>query len=180
MSVAPTKTIGIKGCAVWLADERGSAIGTNPQIDNTTITAPSIEFGTTDVNIMGTLSVPDFTKLDNFSLSVNIPVDNPEAMRLCQLGLTQWIISYCVASIDARTGLESVVGYRIYARGYVTSVPSADIAVGNDTTADVTMNLVSYKKWALGADVPAFDIDRLSGKVEINGVNYSRAVDELF
>lgn len=180
MSVCTTKFVGIKGCAVWQCDEKGTAISENPQIDNTTINAPSIEFDTTDVNLMGTLAVPDFTKLSNFTLSVNIPVDNPEAMKLCVLGLNQWIISYAVSNLDASTGLETITGYRIYAKGYITSIPSAEISVGGDGTAELSMNLISYKKWALGENTAKYDIDRMTGKVEINGKNYTNSLNSLF
>lgn len=180
MSSCTVKFIKIGGVSVWAADEKGTPLYQTPQVSDTTVTAPSIEFGTTDVNIMGTLSVPDFTRLDNFQLGVNIPVDNPEAKKLRKLGLQQWIISYVVSNMDAATGLETLTGYRIYAKGYVTSLPNAELSVGGDGMADLTMNLVSYKKWALGGSVAEYDIDRLTGKVEIDGVNYSNDANSLF
>ena len=180
MSRSPVKFVKICGVSVWEADENGAAVYDYPQASDVTVSMPNIEFGTTDVNILGTLSVPDFTRLENFQISASVPVDNPEAKKLFKLGLQNWVISYAVANLDSATGLETKTGYRIYARGYVSSIPNAEISTGGEGMADVSMNLVSLKKWALGASVPEFNIDRLSGKVEISGVNYAAEVNALY
>lgn len=180
MSRTPIKFVKICGVSVWAADENGAALYDTPQASDVSVSVPSIEFGTTDVNILGTLSVPDFSRLENFQLSATIPIDNPEAKKLMKLGLQNWVISYAVANLDSSTGLEQKTGYRIYARGYVSSIPNAEISTGGEGTADVSMNLVSLKKWALGASVPEFNIDRLAGKVEIDGVNYAAEVNALY
>ena len=180
MSRTLTKFVDIKGCAVWLCDENGTPIKETPQIDNTTISMPDLEFGTTEVNLLGTLSVPDFTRIDNFQLSVNMPVDNDEAMELFKPGLQQWVISYAVSNFNSGTGLEEVTGYRIYAKGYITRIPSSEISKGGDGKANLPMNLVSLKKWKLGERTAVYAIDRLTGKVEIQGVNYTQPIDELY
>lgn len=180
MSSAKTKFVQIQGCAVWESDDSMTAIDSTPNVDNTTISAPEIEFGTTDINLMGTVSVPDFTRIDNFQLSVNIPVDNPDAVKLCKLGLRQWIISYCVSNLNSETGLEDVSAYRIYAKGYITKIPVAELSQGGEGRADLSMNLVSYKKWKVGDNTPVFDIDRLTGKVEVGGVNYSQSINQMY
>lgn len=180
MSRTPIKFVKICGVSLWEADENGATLYDVPQASDVTVSMPSIEFGTTDVNILGTLSVPDFTRLENFQLSATLPVDNPEAKKLFKLGLQNWIISYAVSNLDSATGLETKTGYRIYARGYVAGIPNAELSTGGEGTSDISMNLVSLKKWALGASVPEYNIDRLSGKVEIAGVNYAAEVNALY
>ena len=169
MAVSNSKFVGIKGCAVYRC-ENDVPITSAPQVDNVTITVPEITFNTVDVNIMGTVSIPDMTSLDNIQLSVNIPVDNPDAAELMQVGLQNWRISYVVSNVNNQ-GVETITPCSIYATGFVTGIPNAEISKGGDGTADVTMNLMRFKKYT-GERVD-IDIDRSTGTLIIKGVNYN-------
>lgn len=174
MATSASKFIGIKGCAVY-ANINGS-FDHPPQADNVTISVPEIAFGTTDVNFMGTISIPDMTSLDNITLSINIPIDNPDARVLTAVGLQQWKITYCVSNMD-KQGLETLTPCCIYAKGFVTGVPNAEVSKGGDGLADVSMNLMSFTK--IVGNETLYDIDRSSNKLKVNGINYNN-VDTLF
>lgn len=180
MSKSITKFVEIKGCAVWACDDNWVPVSQNPQVDNIAISAPDIEFATTDINLMGTLSIPDFTRIDNFQIGVTVPPDNEEAMALFQPGLKHWMISYAVSNFNSQTGLEELSAYRIYAAGYITKIPTSEINKGAEGTTELPMNLAVYKKVKVGSNTAVFDINRFTGKVEINGVNYSQPIDELY
>lgn len=175
MATSLTKFVGIKGCAVYRLID-GVPMTETPQVDNITISVPEITFGTTDVNMMGVVSIPDTTSIDNITLSVNIPIDNPDARHLMAVGLQEWKITYVVSNVSSQ-GLETLTPCAIYARGWVNNIPNAEISKGGEGTADVSMNLMGFKK-VVGTDV-LFDIDRSAGKLIINGINYN-TIDTLF
>ena len=81
MSIAIKKGLGVKGCAVWKLDENGKA-GENPNVDNVSVTLPSIELETTSINLMGSVDIPDVARIGNMQLSCTTPLDVKEAMDL--------------------------------------------------------------------------------------------------
>ena len=102
MSIAIQKSLGVKGCALWKLDDEGKA-GENPNVDNVSIQLPSIELETTSITLMGTLDVPDVTRIGNLQLSATIPLDVPEAMKLCELGkVVKWMVTWASMVYDAK------------------------------------------------------------------------------
>lgn len=175
MSTQKYKSLPIKGAAIWALNENGEPISSTPQADNVPITLPSIDFGTTDVNILGTVSVPDFTRLENFQVTVDINVDNPDSKPLKKIGRQSWKITYCNAFIDSATCLETLQGIVVYCNGFVGGIPNAEVNQGAENTATITMNCMSFKKQTQDGVIEC-DIDRSAGKIEIDGVNYTESV----
>lgn len=175
MSTQLHKSLPIKGAAIWVLDQNGQPVAATPQADNVPITLPSIDFGTTDVNIMGTVSIPDFTRVENFQVTAEISVDNPDSKPLKQVGKQAWKITYCTAHIDAATGLETLQGMVVYCTGYIGGIPNAEVNQGSENTATVTMNCMSFKKQTQEGVIEC-DIDRSAGKIEIDGKNYTEAL----
>lgn len=179
MSTQIHKSLPIKGAAIWACTEDWTPVSETPQADNVPITIPSIEFGTTDVPIMGTVSVPDFTRLDNFQLTADINVDNPDSKPLKRIGQQKWKVTYCTACINSATGLEELQGFVIYASGYVGGVPASEVNQGAENTATITMNCTSFKKQTIEGVIEQ-NIDRFAGKIEIDGVNYTSSIGALY
>lgn len=179
MSIQRSKTTTIKGCSVWVLDrDSGNPITETPQADNVTVTIPNIEFGTTDVNILGNLSVPDFTRLDNFQVTVNVSVDNPDTKPLLATGLVSWKIRYAIGHVDVESGLETLVPFTYYVKGYVTSIPNSSIEQGGDGKADINMNVVAIKKQRYSDYL--YDINRLTGTVIIDGESKTSELSNLY
>lgn len=177
MSIQMHKSLPIKGCSLWLLED-DKPITSTPQADNIAITIPTIEFETTDLNIMGTMSIPDFTRIGNLQLTATIAIDNPDSRPLKRVGQQSWLIRYCTAYVDVATGLDVIEGYEIKASGYVTSIPNAEVNQGSENTGDIVMNLTSIRKMH-GADVE-LDIDRMHGKIEISGINYTTELSNFY
>lgn len=181
MSRQTNKLTTIKGCALWALDpatEQQLIAGSVPQADNITITLPELTFGTTDVNILGTLTLPDFTRIDNFTVSANIAVDNPDSKPLKKVGLQAWKITYVVGCINQQTGEEEYTPYTVYCKGYIGSIPLSSVEQGGDGMADISMNCTAIRKMK-GNEVE-FEIDRLGGSIKLGDKDYSRDINSLY
>lgn len=169
MSIALKKSLGIKGCAIFKLDEQGKA-GERPNVDNVPITLPSIELETTSINLMGSVDIPDLSRIGNLPLTVTVPIDVPEALELCELGKTvSWLITWCSQEYNSRTGETVAKSYSVNATGFITSIPNAEVNSGAENTGDITMNLIAYKKNCITDNFTAFEIDRGKGIFKING-----------
>lgn len=180
MSVALVKSLGVKGCAVWKLDESG-APGASPNVDNVSVTLPSIELESTTINLMGSLDVPDISRIGNLQLSVNIPLDVSSAMDLLELGKSvSWLITWVSMEYDSVTGVTAPKAYNVIATGFVTSIPNAEVNAGSENTGDITMNLVSYVKTCVTDNKVQFAIDRGKGIFSVNGVDLIGGIKLLY
>lgn len=180
MSVALVKSLGVKGCAVWKLDENG-ATGQNPNVDNVSIQLPSIELETTTINLMGSLDVPDLSRIGNLQLSVTVPLDVPSAMELLELGKSvRWLITWASMEYNSVTGETTPKAFTVEAAGFITSVPNAEVNSGAENTGDITMNLISYKKTNTTDKIVQFEIDRGKGIFKVLDKDLISNVSSLY
>lgn len=180
MSIAIKKGLGIKGCAVWKLDENGRE-GEKPCVDNVSVTLPAIELETTSINLMGSLDVPDVSRIGNMQLSCTVPLDIKEAMDLCDLGKTvSWLITWCSQEYNSTTGETVAKSYSVRATGFITSIPNAEVNAGAENTGEITMNLIKYKKECISDNYVAFEIDRGAGIFKIRGNNIYEQFSKLY
>lgn len=172
------KMTTIKGCAVYYVDPVKDVANNVPCADGVTCTLPEISFPTTDVAIMGTLSVPDFTRLDNITASINVCIDNPDTEPLLQVGLQSWKVTWVSGILNANTGIEEYNSHSAIVKGYVSNIPVHSVEEGGDGMAELTMNVVAYRQFKDGVELVS--IDRLSNKLSINGVNYTQGINSLY
>ena len=179
MSIAIKKGLGVKGCAVWKLV--GGEPGENPNVDNVSVTLPSIELETTTVNLMGSVDIPDISRIGNMQLSVTIPLDVKEALELCELGKTvEWLVTWCSQEYNSTTGETVAKSYSVRATGFITSIPNAEINSGAENTGEVTMNLIKYRKDCISDNYCSFEIDRGAGIFKINGNNLYEQFSKLY
>lgn len=180
MSVAVTKSLGVRGCAVWKLDENG-ATGQNPNVDNVEVQLPSIELETTTINLMGSLDVPDLSRIGNLQLSVTVPLDVPEAMELCELGKSvRWLITWASMEYNSVTGETTPKAFTVEASGFVSTIPNANVNAGAENTGDITMNLVAYKKTNTTDKIVQFEVDRGKGIFKLNGKDLISNISSLY
>ena len=180
MSVAIVKSLGVRGCALWKLDENGAA-GQNPNVDNVSIQLPSIELETTSINLMGTLDIPDISRIGNLQLSVTIPLDVPEAMALCELGKSvRWLITWASMTYNAVTSETTPKAFTVEVSGFITGVPNAEVNAGAENTGDITMNLISIKKSNTTDKIVQFEIDRGKGVFRLNGKDLISEISSLY
>ena len=130
MSLALVKSLGVKGCAVWKIDDEGR-LPQNPNVDNVSVQLPSIELETTTINLMGSLDVPDISRVGNLQLTVTVPVDVPSAMELVELGKSvHWLITWVSQEYDSINGTTTPKSYSVDATGFITAIPNAEVNAG--------------------------------------------------
>ena len=164
MSVAIVKSLGVRGAAVWKLDDNGTP-GQYPNVDNVAITLPSIELETSSLQLMGTLDVPDLSRVGNLQLTVNVPLDVPSAMGK----VVKWLITWCSQEYNSVTGETTPKSFTVEASGFITSIPNAEVNAGAENTGDITMNLISYKKTNTTDRLVQFEIDRGKGIFNVLG-----------
>lgn len=180
MSVALIKSMGVKGVAVWKIDENGQ-VGQNPNVDNVPVQLPSIELETTSINLMGSLDVPDLSRVGNLQLAVTVPLDVPSAMELLELGKSvKWLITWCSQEYNAITSETTPKAYTVEATGFITSIPNAEVNAGAENTGDITMNLIAYKKTNTTDKIVQFEIDRSKGIFKVNGKDLISQFSNLY
>ena len=180
MSIAIQKSLGVKGCALWKLDDEGKA-GGNPNVDNVSIQLPSIELETTSITLMGTLDVPDVTRIGNLQLSATIPLDVPEAMKLCELGkVVKWMVTWASMVYDAKSGTTTPKSFKVMAHGFVTSIPNAEVNAGSENTGSVTMNLIYISKTNLTDNKVEYEIDRGKGIFKVRGDDLIGEIRSLY
>ena len=180
MSIAITKSLGVKGCALWKLDARGEA-GEKPNVDNVSIQLPSIELETTSITLMGTLDVPDVSRIGNLQLSATIPLDVKEAMELCELGkVVKWMVTWASMTYNAESGTTTPKAFKVVASGFVTSIPNAEVNAGTENTGDVTMNLISISKTNITDNIVEYEIDRGKGIFKVKGADIISGISSLY
>ena len=181
MSTSLVKSLGVKGCSIWKVNGDTDQTTDRPNVDNVSIQLPSIELESTTINLMGSLDVPDISRIGNLQLTATIPVDNSAAMDLIELGKSvKWHIRWVTMEYDSITSVTTPVSYKAIVSGFVTSIPNSEVNAGSEGTADVTMNLISYKKSDLTHNKVIFDIDRGQGVFKFNGKDMISNISSLY
>ena len=166
----------IKGSTIYRLDAAGRPLQVPAAID-VDINVSEQTHPTTDIPMMGTIGVPDQSRLENFTISVNVNCDSLEAQALCGPGLVGWEIHW-VDEVVGADGLPQVVGWVITAKGYITNTPEATKNQGSDNSGDITMNVMAVtKKNSLG--YVAYDIDRRANRIIRAGVDYRSEINAL-
>lgn len=141
-----------------------------------TITLPEITPMTAEVKAMGTMTQPLWELLENMELTVaKVGVD---------LGFREAIVPG-TSSIEARftqtqtdaNGKTKTIMCKAFCKGQSLSIPGISVEVGNPSENEVPYSLTRYQLFVNGAD--AILVDRLAGKVRINGVDYTNGLAGL-
>ena len=164
----------IKACSIYPVVD--GVVSDTPAAIDATITLPVISFETSTVQMMGSLTVPDQSRLGDLSLSITVP-PGKESMSLAGKGLKSYAIRW-VQELTEPSGAVRVVGFVGYVSGYVTQIPESAKNPGSDGTSDYNVSLVKYRVLE-GGNYEHFNIDRAAGKLVINGEDYRSEVDDL-
>ena len=164
----------IKACTIY-AMVNGVA-SSEPAAVDATITPPDIQFESGTIQMMGSLTMPDHSRLGDLSLSITVP-QSKHSINLAGKGLKEYRANW-VQEVTEPSGAVRVVGGVLYMSGYVTQVPSGGAKnPGAEGTADYNVSLVKVRQIVDGVEL--YNIDRASGKLIINGEDYRSEVDEL-
>lgn len=172
---AITKYTHVEGVSIYAVTNGQSASA--PSAVDVSVNLPELVFESVDIPMMGTATIYDQTRLGNLELSVTLEADNPQAQALVHKGLCEWKLCWVESKVEP-SGLTSVVGFNVYVKGYVSSIPEGSKEVGAQATADYKMSLIADRKTDSTGRV-YYDVDRSQGKLIVNGVDYRADVNAL-
>lgn len=141
------------------------------------ITLPDVKNKTVDATAMGEFSVPVIGQFENMESTIHhIGVDMGLASMLAQETLEleiRW-----VEQIMLEGGAQTTVGCKAFLTGFPTSaVPEITVKPGEAVDIEVPYTITGYKMIKNGETL--WDINRLSQKLEINGKDYFKDMNDL-
>ena len=137
---------------------------------------PEIAAITADVEAMGTMTFPLWSRLENMEYTITkIGVDMGLASLIEPKQNTlehRWIQS----QIDANGNTKSI-GCKAFLRGIPITVPAIEVVTGESTELEVTYTVTRYQLFFDGKEILL--VDRLTGDLRINGKDYSSGTKNL-
>lgn len=139
-------------------------------------TLPEVTPTMTDVEAMGTMSLPVWQRLENMEFSISkVGVD---------LGLRAMLkpepLSLELRFVQDKTDANSkttALGCKAFIKGIPAGIPGISATPGENSINEVTYTATRYQLFVNGSEM--FLIDRLAGIVRINGTDYTQAINSL-
>lgn len=139
-------------------------------------TLPEVAPVMADVEAMGTMSFPIWARLDNMEMSITkIGLDlglkamlKPE-MKPLEFRFPQEIVD--------QNGNTKVVACKAFVTCMNTKIPGIGVVPGEASSNELTMMVTRYQLYVNGGEYLL--IDRLAGKVKIDGVDYASGVQSM-
>ncbi|MFA5625152.1 MAG: phage major tail tube protein [Bradymonadales bacterium] len=139
------------------------------------ITPPSIAFETSTAQVMGSMTIPDQSRISDMTMGLSVSL-NVQTITLAGRGYQEYVARW-VEEVTEPSGAVRVVPFACYFSGYVTEVPQSAKAPGEGGTEDYSVALNAYR--VLEGDKELYHINRTGGKLIINGEDYRAEVDDL-
>lgn len=137
---------------------------------DTKLTLPAVVPKTVDLSAMGTLTMPIWQLIENMEANITkIGIDLGLSSVLTP-GLRSLEVRWVQTVTDA-DGQTRNVGCKAFLRGMVANLPEIGLEVGAVGEHGIPVMLTRYNLFVDGTEM--WLIDRLAGKVRINGVEYA-------
>lgn len=136
-------------------------------------TLPEVMPVTIDVQAMGTWSLPIWQLLEDMQLTITkIGVDLGLRSMLKPEPLT--LEMRFVQTVTDANGATKPVSCKAFMRGIPASMPGIGVAIGEASENEVNYSVTRYQLMVDGTEYAL--IDRLAGKLKINGKDYAAEV----
>ena len=163
-------------------DIYGSVVANTFYLDNTLVakdvemTLPEVAFIMAEVDAMGTMSIPVWQRVENMELTITkIGVDS---------GFTKMVtpkIQNCearfVQNVTDANGNTTPKGCKAFIKCIPTKIPGIALTVGEGSSNEFAATVTRYQLFVDGEEL--FLIDRLAGIVRVNGVDYTKEMNNL-
>ena len=160
----------------------GPIVANTAYVDNQLVardvstTLPEVTPITSDVQAMGTLSLPIWQLIENLELAITkIGVDmglrsmiKPEPMSL----ELRW-----AHTVTDANGATRNIGCKAFMRGIPNKIPGIGVTIGEAAENECTYTLTRYQLVADGVEIML--IDRLAGILRIAGKDYMSGISNL-
>lgn len=139
-------------------------------------TLPEVAPVMADVEAMGTMSVPLWSRLDNMEYSITkIGLDNGLS-KLIKPGMKPLEFRFPQEIIDAN-GNTKVVSCKAFIKGMNTTIPGIGVVPGEASSNELTHMATRYQLFVDGKELLL--IDRLATIVRIDGVDYTSGIQSM-
>lgn len=163
----------VKGCTVY--KKNGNVTDPFPACVNADITFPEISHPTYTQQSTGDMEIPDQTRVNSMTTTISAPPGG-RRIELSGQGVQDYIVRFAL-EVERANGSFEMVPFTAYISGVIASRGGQSVTVGEVPSADVTINTYRYKLQE--GDKVLYNIDKLAGIVEINGVDYRQQLNQM-
>lgn len=167
------KNVAVNGTSVRVVED-GKEILVGRDVK---VTLPAITPITTEVNAMGTFSVPVIGQLEDMEAVISNQGVDPTLVHLIKQENRNIVIRF-VQQIFREGGASAVVGCKAEIRGFPkVAAPQLEPEKGNVTEFDTPIG-VTYYKFTRDGEV-LWEVDRLNHILKVGGKDYYQDIESL-
>lgn len=168
--------LNVAGCSVYFCPD-GSTPEQDPLGIDQEVTLPSVTHPTSDVQLMGTASIPVQTSIEDMECTIRLP-DSAAANRCRKKGVVTFLIYHAVSISDCQTGEVNLGGFKAKVSGIISGKEGLNITPQGETSTAITLKVLRYQ-FVDDEGNQVIDIDRPAGVLKINGEDYRSELKSL-
>lgn len=160
----------------------GAVVGSSVYIDdrlvaeNVTFTPPTVGFASSEVQALGTVSLPVYPLPEALEASVDFVGTDRGFMEALKPQMMELQFRWA-AEFQGTDGSKRLAGHKLFLRGCPSSIPGPGVAMGEAGTNQVTFQCVYAALFIDGEE--AYSIDKITGPVRIGGVDVTAELQSL-
>lgn len=166
----------VSGCSVYACDAQGMPESVPLALD-CEVTLPSITHPTMDAQVMGAMSVPNQTAIENMECTISLP-DSASASRARKRGVQTFIIRHAVSISEAETGSIRLGGFTATVSGLISGKDGLNISPNANVDTNLTVQCVRYR-FVDDEGNEVINISRPDGILRIGGEDWRDELKKL-
>lgn len=139
-------------------------------------TLPEVAAIIADIEAMGTMSFPLWSRLDNMESTITKVGQDIHFSALVEPKMKNIEHRWAQSQIDANGNVKTI-GCKAFLKGIPTTIPGIGITTGEPSENEITHTITRYQLLVDGKEVLL--VDRLTGILRVNGKDYSSGVNNL-
>lgn len=143
--------------------------------DSAKITLPQITFPTYTMQMMGDAEIADHCRVNAMVTQVECELSILQSKALGP-GVREYVFKWA-QEMKTKEGTFRIVPFVAYIAGTVNEDVGATVQVGENTNGTMSINTLKYRLLADGKEIR--NIDKRSGKLVINGVDYRAEINKM-
>ena len=163
----------VKGCTVYATKD--GVPNEFPATIDAEINLPQITHPTSTMQSMGDMDVADQTRVNAMVTTISC---EPSVIQseLLGYGVQSYIIRWG-QEVKKANGEFDLVPFIAYISGIPSEDTSSTVRPGENTTGTISINTFKYRLLCDGKEIRY--VDRLAGKLKINGIDYRQKLDSM-
>lgn len=143
---------------------------------NLTFSNPEISAITAEVEAMGTMTLPLWSRLENMEANITKIGQDANYGKLIEPKMKTIEHRWIQSQIDANGNVKSI-GCKVFWRCIPINVPAIEVTTGESVEGQITYTVTRYNLIVDGKEIVL--VDRLTGTVKINGKDYSSGAKNM-